>query len=109
MSVFLFNLTDDVCGVKMRGKIFCLNSTEMLEVTLGELFACYSSVEKLELVVAWLLQFWLFLYSNCFNVENCPTGGHITLEKRRHHTGCTNPIILKVLSVIAEHPKYNEK
>ena len=63
--------------------ICCFNSIEISKDTLGRLFARYSSLDQLELVVAWLLRFWSFLYSKCFNPEGHPAGGRVTAEERR--------------------------
>ena len=94
--------------------ICCFNSIEISKDTLGRLFARYSSLDQLELVVARLLRFWSFLYSKCFNPEGHPAGGRVTAEERRVALNAILRAVqkqsfTKVLSVILEHPQYDER
>ena len=111
---FLPDLTDEDCGVKKHMTICFFNSIETPKNTLGRLFVHYSSLDQLELVVAWLLRFWSFLYAKCFNPESRPAGGHITAEERRVAMNAILRAVQKqsfpkVLSVIPERPQYDER
>ena len=111
---FLPDLTDEDCGVKKHMTICCFNLIKTSKDTLGRLFARYSSLDQLELVVARLLRFWSFLYAKRFNPESRPAGGHITAEERRVAMNAILRAVQKqsfskVLSVIPERPQYDER
>ena len=61
-----------------------------------------------------MLQFWSFLYSKCFNPEGRPAGDRVIAEERRVALNVILRAVQKqsfskVLSVIPEHPQYDEK